>query len=215
MEPHPSAADGGLASKAEFARLSNVDRSRVSQWIKEKKLTGAALVGVGRDQRIRIDEARAQLKRGLHIGQRLGNGIDTRLDGPTPASPPPPAAAAEPSDPVEDQIKRARLAQIEFQNREAAEKEAARTGRLTDTDRARAEMVRLATQLVNVYEGALPELAGALAASLQVPQRDALHLLRNEFRRVRAAAAALIRQQAAALPDTVAFDLADPEPPAA
>ena len=61
--------------------------------------------------------------------------------------------------------------------------------------------------MVTVFEGALPEFAAALAAKFELPQRDVLHLLRGEFRKVRAAAAELLRRQAADLPAMIAIDI--------
>ena len=206
-----------VVSKSEFAALIRVSPGRVSQYIAAGKINGDALDGEGREQKIVVAAACRQLKRTLDIGQRLGNGINTRLDPPVPtpaivaaAVPPPPTGnGAEPADAVEEQIKRARLAQIEFANRRAAEDEAARSGRLTDAESCRQEMGRLGAQLVNLIEGALPELAATIAAKFEVPQRDVLHLLRTEIRRVRADAADVMRQQAAEMPTTVEFQVED------
>jgi hypothetical protein len=212
------AAPAAVVSKSQFAALINVSQGRVSQYIAAGKLKGDALTGEGRDQKIVVDAACRQLKRSLDIGQRLGNGIDTRLDLTPPAMAPSasqakPAPAVEPADPVEEQIKRARLAQIEFANRKAAEDEAARSGRLTDAESCRLEMGRLGAQIVNVYEGSLAEIASAFAAKFQVPQRDALHLLRSEIRKVRASAAAIVRQQAAELAETVEHEIEESAQP--
>lgn len=204
------AAPAAVVSKSHFAALINVSQGRVSQYIAEKKLRPPALVGKGRDQKIDVAEACKQLKRTLDVGQRLGNGIDTKLDLKAPAAESMVPASSSDADPVEEQIKRARLAQIEFQNRKAAEEEAARSGRLTDAEAAKSELGRLAVQMINLVEGKMPEAASAFAAKFQIPQRDALHLLRTEFREVRAAAAALIRQQASVLATTIPFEIAEP-----
>lgn len=217
------AAPAAVVSKSAFAGLIGVSPGRVSQYIAEKKLTGEALDGEGREQRIVVAEACRQLKRKLDIGQRLGNGLGTRLDQPAvlplpeppdtqpkaPAAPPPPAP-----DGVEEQIKRARLAQIEFANRKAAEEEAARAGGLTDAEFAKAEMGKIGQQMMVLFESALTDFATALAAKFQIQQRDALHLLRSEFRRVRTNAATTLKDQAGLLPDVVAFEIEEPAPPA-
>lgn len=83
---------GTIVRKGEFARMRNVDPSRVSQWISEGKLTGEALVGEGRTARINVEVATRQLLARLDVSQRFGNGLKTRLDLPAPAA----AAASEP-----------------------------------------------------------------------------------------------------------------------
>ena len=81
-------------SKSEFARRRNVSAARVSQWISEAKITGAALAGAGREQRIVESIACDQLKRRIDSAQRLGgNGLTTRLDADPPPQAPAPAAA--------------------------------------------------------------------------------------------------------------------------
>lgn len=205
-----------ICSKSEFARRRGVTPGRVTQWITEGKIGGEALVGEGRSAQIRESVAVSQLKTRLNIDQRIANGLGTRLTIEVPAPvkqadaasavvPPPPAG-----DPIEEQIKRARLAGIEFDNRKKAEEEAARSGRLTDAEGARAEMGKLAVQLVTTFEGALAEFASSIAAKWQIPQRDVLHHLRGEFRKVRESAAALVRQQAAEVPALIAREIDDP-----
>lgn len=73
-------------SKAEFAALCNVDRSRVSHWIRDGRISGAALSGSGRSARIIVEVAQKQLRGNLDPYQMLpgGNGAKTRLDVPTP-----------------------------------------------------------------------------------------------------------------------------------
>jgi hypothetical protein len=71
--------DPDVISKAEFARRRKVSPGRVSQWISEKKLQGEALVGEGREQRIRETVACQQLRRSLDVSQSLGNGLSTNL----------------------------------------------------------------------------------------------------------------------------------------
>ena len=63
--------------------------------------------------------------------------------------------------------------------------------------------------MITGVEGGLSEIASAFAARFKVPQRDALHLLRGEFRKVRATMAGTMRRHAAELPATVAFKLRD------
>lgn len=203
--PVPDA--NGTLSKGDFARATNVTPGRVSQWIAERKIHGDALVGEGRHQRVHVETAKAQLRAQLDIGQRLGNGIDTRLAPAAPAEPiaAPPAQAPLPlADPIEEQIKRARLESIARDNRRKAEEEAARAGRYVDAEAARQQLGRQAGQMLAIFEGSLAELATSVAAQFKLPQRDVLHLLRGEFRTVRARIAALLAQRAAEVPPLLA-----------
>jgi len=192
-----------VVTKGKFAELTRVSPGRVSQWIAERKISGAALEGKGRGQRIRVEEACRQLKRTLDIGQRLGNGIDTRLEptAPTPAAEQS-AAPSKTPDAVEEQIKRARLKQIELQNSKAAEEAAARAGILTDAEAAQRQMGKIAAQLITAFESLLPDIATALAARFPaVPQRDALHIMRTEIHAGRSRLAAAMKVEAATLPE--------------
>lgn len=169
-----------IAEKAEFARLCNVHPSRVSHWIREKKITGDALVGAGRGAKIHVARARAQLRLRRDVGQAIGNGLDTKLA---------PNGQAASTDQIDELLKQARLEALERRNRVEAEQEARSQGRLTDTASARREMGRVAEQMLRVFEGALPIFATAVHSRFQIEQREVLLLLREEFRSVRANAA--------------------------
>jgi hypothetical protein len=215
MDFAAATAGSEIVSKSQFAGMCNVTPGRVSQWISERKIYGDALDGHGRGARIRVSVARAQLNRRLDIGQRLGNGLSTTLagpDAPHPAVQPDPAPSASSTspaavDPVEERIKRERLEQLQRANREAAKKEAAGSGLLTGAEAAAQQMGRIAAQIVTLFEGALPEFSSAIAAKFQVPQRDVLHLLRGEFRKVRANAAVTYCRMADGMPALSVFDL--------
>ena len=205
-----------VVSKGQFATLANVSAGRVSQWISEGKIAGEAIVGEGRSAKIRVAVAMAQLRQKIDIGQRFGNGLDTNLTAaPAPvASPPPPPVG----DPVEERIKRERLREIEFRNRDAAEKELARRGAYVRTRDSAEQMAGLVAAMLNVFEGALPDFAMAVAARFQIPQRDVLHLLRGEMRGVRERASLSARKRMETLPADVLDDIAaasdEPEAPA-
>lgn len=111
---------------------------------------------------------------------------------PEPASP----TAAPKPDTVEDQLKRAKLEEQLRRNRLQASEEALRQGKLMDADDAREQMTRIAGMMLQIFEGALPDLAAAVAAQFDVPQRDVLHLLRAEFKKVRKTAAMKERARA-------------------
>jgi hypothetical protein len=76
-----------VVTKSDFALLTKVTRSRVSQWIKEKKIGPEAIVGTGRGAKINARIAVEQLSLRLDIDQRYGlNGLKTTLK--LPAEPP-------------------------------------------------------------------------------------------------------------------------------
>lgn len=183
-----------IVRKGEFAQICNVTPGRVSQWIKERKIHGAALVGEGRDQRVRVTLAQAQLRKVLDIGQRFGNGLATRLQAPPPArqqeAPRPPEATT-----VEDRIKAEKLRQAEMATRRQQEEERARRGMYVLAVDARAESARVAGTILKFLEGGLNDLAGELAARFGIPQRDALHALRGGFRSIRSNAVQALQQE--------------------
>ncbi|MBG6205396.1 hypothetical protein IWQ49_000040 [Labrenzia sp. EL_126] len=209
-----------LLSKGAFAKLINVSPGRVSQYISEGKLSGPALEGEGRNAKVRVAEARAQLNQKLDIGQRMGNGLDTLLNETRPAAQttpaaPAPAASPLPGDPdyvptIEDQLKQEKLLQAKIASRKAFEDENARRGRFTETELVQAEMVRLASKLLQTFEGALPDLANAVAAQSKIPSRDVLHVLRKEFRNVRKRAAKVAAEEAEDQPETIITEIEVP-----
>src|SRR5262249_34021691 len=50
-----------IVTKSEYARRKGVSKQRVSQWIRQRQISGAALVGVGDRQQIVVEIADAQL----------------------------------------------------------------------------------------------------------------------------------------------------------
>lgn len=218
--------DPDVISKGEFARRRGVSPGRVSQWIAEGKITSAALVGAGRTAQLRESVALAELRARLDPMQMTANGLSTKLKpaaasslapvsadvlpfGPLPAAgatAPPPPPPSEAADPIEEQIKRQRLAQLERQNREGERQEAVEAGRLTDAAAAKAAAARETSRLVTMFEGSLSNFATAISAEFKLPQRDVLHLLRGEFRKLRAGVASEIRAKADALPALVDID---------
>ncbi|WP_321504060.1 hypothetical protein [Breoghania sp.] len=207
-----------VVTKGEFATLIGVTPGRVSQMLKSGDIGPDALEGEGRMARIRVATAKAHLRDRLDISQRLGNGLGTRLDddghtadlmaqvapvstgavadGGTP--PPPPSV----EDSVEAKIKREKLREVQYRNRRAAEDEEMRKGTLVPAADASAMAAGAAAKTLQLFEGAASDIASAMAARFKLPQRDVLHLLRAEFRRVRERGAA---QQAARrddLPET-------------
>ena len=207
-----SAASASVVSKSQYAVLKNVSPGRVTQWISEGKIDADALVGEGRGAKINVAVADQQLRRKLDLSQRLGNGLATRfpdqsVQAPSAPAPDAPPAVPSPIDAIEEAFKREKLEGLRRENRKRAEEEAARAGRYVDAQAAQAEMAKLVTKTVTVFEGALPEIAGQLAAKFSLSQRDVLHLLRHEFRAVRIRAAGAARDSAAEMPPTIETEL--------
>lgn len=200
-------------SKSEFAAMINVSPGRVSQFIAAGQISAAAIVGTGQRAKINVDRAKADLRLSLDVSQRLGNGSETRLDPEHDISVPPqqptgatftlPIAAG-----LDHEIKQQKLEQIRRVNRNAAIADAQARGQLIETDQARSEMSRIAAGMLQVFEGGLTDLASAVAAEFKVPQRDVLHLLRKQFRQIRATAARQMQTMSVAIPETAAVEIA-------
>lgn len=180
----------GVVTKAEFARVSGVTATRVSQWLREGKIDGAAIVGSGRHARIDVALAQTQLDARLDLGQRLGSNGRAQL------------ASASP-DPTDAAIKAARLRQLILANERAAEEARIRAGAYIDAAAAKQEMGRIAAAMIAAFDGALPDLAVAVAGQPTLSERDALHRLRIAWRGRRQAFAASEGKTAATLPETI------------
>jgi hypothetical protein len=204
-----------VVSKGEFARIINVTPGRVSQMIAEGKIDAAALEGVGRFAKIRVDIARRQVADRTDIGQRFGNGLETQLEFSAPARPSeaqPPRAS---SDPVAEAIKNERLRGLVLANERAAEERLAERGRYVLADATVAGYTRLAATMLNLFEGGLADMANGLSGQFNLPSRDVLHRLRADFRAIRAKAAETLRREAEALPALLEDVVADASDPAA
>lgn len=206
-------------TQADFARHMGVSRAAVSQWKSRDILRDDAFTQPGKKGKVVVSVAVEQVRRNRDVGQALGNGIETRTstdaapvdeqpvedvqpdllpDVPAPVQEKPIAAApAKPKvDTVEDQLKHAKLEQQLRINRIQASEEALRQGMLVAADDAREQMTRVASMMLQIFEGSLPDLGAAISAQFDIPQRDVLHLLRAEFKKVRATAAMKERARA-------------------
>jgi hypothetical protein len=179
----------GTVTKAEFARLADVTRGRVSQWISARQLDGDALVSEGRSVRINVEAARRQLGDRLSVDQRAAHGKARRGAGGGGGT--------------LEALQRERLVQLRHQNARAVEEAAVRSGRYVEVDAMRQELGRVAGRLVALYDGALPGVASAIAAGSNRSARDALHLLRTAVREAREKISGAEAEAAAALPDLV------------
>lgn len=206
-------------TQADFARHMGVSRAAVSQWKSRDILRDDAFTHPGKKGKVVVSVAVEQVRRNRDIGQALGNGIETRTSTDAAPSAEMPAEEVQPAlpvedavpvqseptaaapvkpkvDTVEDQLKRAKLEQQLRTNRIQASEEALRQGMLVAADDAREQMTRVASMMLQIFEGSLPDLGAAISAQFDIPQRDVLHLLRAEFKKVRATAAMKERARA-------------------
>lgn len=189
--------DPKLATKTEFAAICGVSKARVSQWIKEGKIGAGELDGQGRAAKIKVDAAIGKLKLRLDPGQRIGNGLGTRL---APGSP---DVGDSENDVLDRRLKAARLQTAEAQNRKMQEDEKVRKGIYVRATEASEEAAHLTNNIVQAFEQAIVEWATETAALHQLPQRDVVHLAHKRIREARAKIAASLASQAAALPALV------------
>lgn len=211
-----------LMSKGDFATHIGVSAGRVSQYIAEGIIDRSALEGEGRSARVRVAIATDQIRTRRHVGQALGNGLQTRLSEPAPASVADasqarPATEAAPSatpvrsDDVAYQIQQERLESERRKNRLAAQDEAVRQGKLVHAEHVRAEMMRLGRQIHEENAAMLADFASAISGQYQLPQRDVLHLLRRVRAEKLAAASERARERAGGLAATVDVEVDEAE----
>ena len=72
-----------------------------------------------------------------------------------------------------------------------------------DAAGARGTMGRIASEMMKIFEGALPDMASAQAAKFQISQRESLHQLRADFRAIREQLAAVHVEARTSTPETV------------
>jgi|SRR5271166_1615782 len=189
-----------LVRKAAFAGMCGVSPQRVGQWVSEGKISGEALVNRGRVEMIDANLAREQLKERLDVRQRFNlSGLSTRLDDYASQE----RLPLEGGGSIESQIKAEKLRHAQLMTSRLEEQDRLRRGVYIEAKAARAEMARLAQEMLKAFEGALPDFASGISAKLHVPSRDALHVLRGEFRRACARLAAFHAAAAAAHSATV------------
>ena len=182
-----------ILRKSEFAKRKHRSAGCVTGWIKEGKISVAALIGTGTRARIWVEQAEADLAASLFpANERPTVGGERGL-----------LAAVS-----ELEIDRARRAKADADKAEHAAEAARRrldldVGRYMDATEARARMAKIAAQTVAAIELALPDLALALVDKFSIPQRDVLHVLREEFRHIRTRAAERLRKEAEMLPELV------------
>jgi hypothetical protein len=206
-----------IVTKGEFAAAIGVSPGRVSQYIAERKIFGAALRGEGRAARIHLPTARAQLQKTLEPSQHLG-GNGQALRGTLfeqVSAPAEPALNAKPArhpvasapslipEPPLDDIAAERLKQMRIKTAQAERQEALERGRYMLAEAARREMGKAVGEAFKVMERGLQDMAAELAEQFSLPQRDVHHALQKAFRSVRVEAASRFRAQAHSEPELV------------
>lgn len=198
----PSTDDAAeLVTKSQLAQILEVSPGRVSQYIKEGKLNGC-LVGEGRSAKIDVAKAMVALNQKIDPGQRLGNGLNTKIEVPAsgttvvPDSAQEPANAAPTGPTIEDRLKHEKLMTAQRANRRQAEDDALRRGQLVPAADARRELQANSTRMMQTFEGMISDMATELSAKFSLPQRDILHAMKQSFTAQRRRAAARAQEQA-------------------
>jgi hypothetical protein len=197
-------------SKVEFAAHIGVTKGRISQMIASGIIGRDAMQGEGRSARIVVEKAVEQIRTRRHVGQALGNGLGTRLDEVmTPAVEPATAEQKPPTltlltkpDDTASLIQLERLEQERRKNRQAERDEAIANGRLVAGEELQRQVAKASQTVVNTFSGMAPDIANAIAAKFELPQRDVLHLVRQVMREKRLGAATALKTEAEAMPET-------------
>jgi hypothetical protein len=150
----------GNVSKAEFARIAGVTRSRVSHWISAGELSGDALVRDGRTERVNVEAARRQLGARVDVDQRIAPPRSGRGD-------------------TLDAIQRQKLAALELANERARLEAATDTGRYVDAGAAKQEMGKIAGRMV-AASGSFRRLpTPSLRGPTYTPSPDAIAMMKS------------------------------------
>jgi hypothetical protein len=196
----------------ELAQHLNVSKARVSQYVSSGVLDGC-FQGDGRNRRFDLTAVQHALKKGLHPGQMLGNGADTRQALKTLAAAPPPAPspktdrALEPND-----LDRYELAKIQSAEEDARRKRRDNQrdeGRWVLAEEVQRQTARLLAQEVAQFEVALRDAARAIADRLGVDARAARAVLMDVWRSHRGQRAAQLSGAAASAAPSQAEQEAD------
>ena len=192
-----------VLSKSEFATRRGVSPAAVSQWISSGRLSGTALIGVGRTARIDVAEAERQLAMTLDPGQQMARG------GRPVASALPPAGAADlPASNAVARYQEARAVSAEIEAERQRRRQEEERGLYMQTAAARDAWSKELAALVQALDGWLPDLAQELAAAAAAGEpMDAKALtvrLRNAWRAFRAKRSTLAASARDAEPALVA-----------
>jgi hypothetical protein len=211
--------DTSTMSKSAFARHIGVTPARVTQYIQEGTIDGSALIGEGRTAKIKVDIAERLVAERRDPTQAMANGTadvdaDDDLFGEdrapsTGANAPQPSAKSSQRASLDIDLKQQKLLREQRANIRAARQDAIEDGRLVDAAVVGSEVKKAVTRTMQMYEGAIPEIARNFSASFEVPQRDAEHLLRKVINSIRERESKKEALRAEALPDVQEVVLID------
>jgi hypothetical protein len=177
----------------------------VSQYISEKKISGAALVGSGHRAKINVEIARAQLRKNLDVVRHNSLSGKAKVTGPIADIDDLPVEHRGVG--VEEQIKAERLRQLELGNGKLQDEAHARGGLYVRTDDMKQELGIIVTRVLTEVEAFQVEAANTIAARGAVVPADILKAMREVWREVRARSARAYRKEAAALGEANHGDL--------
>jgi hypothetical protein len=120
----------------------------------------------------------------------------------TPEQKPPTLTLTKPDD-TASLIQLERLEQERRKNRQAERDEAIANGKLVAGEELQRQVAKASQTVVNTFSGMAPDIANAIAAKFELPQRDVLHLVRQVMREKRLGAATALKTEAEAMPETV------------
>lgn len=181
------------ATKSEFAAMVNLSPGRISQLIKDGRISPGALEGEGRNARIIVDRAKSELARTLDPSQSFGlNGMKTRA-ALTGAATPPLSPVPDTSQMIlQEKLVQARLQTLRMQRDEALEE-----GRYILADEAKAKIAAAASQTLAILETGQSAMADAVMALIlrmrdektEISARDIEVTIEQVFRSLRIKAA--------------------------
>ena len=168
-------------SKGEFAALMKVSPGRVSQWIAEGKIKGAALIGAGPRAKINVPVAQQQLGRSLDPVQLAAQSrpapTQISIGGEEAAAP-----AADIADTDQVRMMRAKADKAEIEAEQARRELDAERGRYTLAEAALREWTKQAKALIDAEHEWHRDLALVIASELGIEAKAVEGVLRREFR---------------------------------
>jgi hypothetical protein len=186
-------AEPRRVTKGQLAKIAGVSPGRVSQWIAEGKINGAALIGEGRSAMINLEVAAQQLDISLDFEQRQAQALAKQPSVPTSSIAPEQQRLA---------LVKAETAEIEL--RQLRRKEQEQQGILISAMEARQVFGREVSELIAAIEQQFLSEAGQdLERALGIDHKAATTALRSAFRDFRSKRADLARSAAAVKPRMV------------
>ncbi|MDY0882294.1 hypothetical protein ACFPL7_22155 [Dongia soli] len=194
-----------LVTKGKLAEIVGVTPGRISQYLREGKIYGDAIVGEGRNASIDVDLACSQLGVTLDAAQLAAQGRPVPTGYRSPGS----GEGSDTPIPLNDaqhRYQQARADQAEIALRRAKREEEEERGVYIRTEDAKREWTRTLTEILVSLEETMPKMADALAAALHIDPKAATVILRGELRAWRESVASNARAAAANQPEVLEED---------